>query len=163
MAVAEGHRGKVQVTTAATSENTVAELREWRITGASRNVITYTAFGDTVTNKKMGAYNPGTLTFSGYFDGTDSTGQVELINTLTDGQKIGNSCTGVTDMSTTIKKLRLWMNDDTGYSNYGYWSCTGSSGAIYINGIDVSINTDGLGEITFSGEITDGAIEWSTA
>jgi hypothetical protein len=161
MAVAEGRLGKVTVylatdATSSVAPQTVAELGEWSISGISRNMIDYTAFGDTVAKHKPGMLDPGTVTFSGFFDRTDSTGQVQLITSLTSGGAISNSTTRV------LKHLRLWANDDTTFDGYGYFSCTGSSGEVYITSMETGTNKDGICTITFTGKVTKGAMEWST-
>ena len=87
MAVAEGRNGKVEIgiPSSGSTSHTVAELGNWSLSGASRNMIDYTAFGDTVSKFKPGMLDPGTLSFEGHYDGTDSTGQVNMITWLTSG------------------------------------------------------------------------------
>jgi hypothetical protein len=126
-------------------------------------MIDYTAFGDVTMKFKPGMFDPGTITVTGHYDPTDSTGQQELIRAMTSGRAIGNSCTGVTDLSTYIKHLRLWENDDTSFESYGWWSCTGSSGRVYITGVDLATNKDGLGTITFSMKVSEGAMAFTTS
>ena len=161
MSVAEGRHGKVTVVAGSSPAiHTIAELGEWSIGGQDRNMIEYTAFQDTVRKFKPGMLDPGTLTFRGFYDGTDTTGQVKLVNSLSSGGAIDNSTWTTADK---LSKLRLWANDDATFESYGFWSCTGSSGEIFITGLEVNQNKDGLSEVTFTGRVSKGALGWSTS
>ena len=117
MGVAEGRNGKVTlVATTTGSEHTVAELGEWSISGISRNMIDFTAFGDETAKYKPGMLDPGTITFNGWYDATDSTGQAQFITLLSSGTIIASSS------NTAPNTLKLWANDDTAFSGYGYFS-----------------------------------------
>lgn len=157
--VAEGRLGKVTVCgTSTAGKHTIAELKSWSISGVSRNMIDASVFGTDVKKFLPGMIDPGTIQFTGFYDGSDSTGQVNLIRSLTSGGSITNTLA-----SSQLSRLRLWPNADASFGSYGFWSCSGSSGKIYITSIDVSINSDGLGEVTFNGKVSDGMMEWSTS
>ncbi len=158
MALAEGRKGKITVQhTSSTAKHTVAELGTWSISGQSRNMIEATAFGDTVMKHRPGMLDPGTLSFSGFFDGSDSTGQVQLLTSLSSGASIDNTTTR------TLHHLRLWANDDTSFESYGYWSVEASSGEIFITGYDVGTDKNGIATVNISAKISKGAIGWSTS
>ena len=159
MAVAEGRNGLVTVTTTAAGKHTIAELGNWSVSGISRDMIDYTAFGDTVKKFKPGMLDPGSISFAGFYDGTDDTGQVSLITYLSSGASIGNSASS----ANMICKLRLWENSDTDFDSYGFWSCTGSSGEIYITSMDLGQDKNGLGTVSFSAKVSKGALGWSTS
>jgi hypothetical protein len=55
MAVSEGRNGSISVVAGSSpSRTTVSEMGSWSIGGMSRNMIDYTAFGDTVSKFKPG-------------------------------------------------------------------------------------------------------------
>jgi hypothetical protein len=127
-------------------------------------MIDITAFGDTVMKYAPGMMNPGTITFSGFCD-AGSTAQSGLINALSNGKWIGNTCTQTgagLGCSTKVKKLRLWANDDNTFPEYGFWSCVGSSGKLFLNGMDVGQDKNGVGTITFTAQVSHGVLAWST-
>ena len=155
MAVAEGRNGKITVQ-ANSTKHTVAEMGNWSVGGINRNMIDYTAFGDTVMKFKPGMLDPGTITFSGFYDGTDSTGQVSLIEAMSSGVAISNT-TG------RIHSLRLWANSDTDFDSYGFWSCVDSSGELYVTSMDLGQDKNGLGTVSFSLKVSKGALAWSTS
>jgi hypothetical protein len=169
MAIAEGKHGKITVRTIVVTTSTagdvytptphtIAEMGTWSVGGQNRDMIEYTAFGDTVKKWKPGMLDPGTITFSGFWDGTDSTGQRKLLEAFTSGVAIDN-----TTERDKLGKLRLWANDDISLSNYGFWSCTGSSGKIYITSIDLGQDKNGLATVSFTAKVSDGYLEWSTS
>jgi hypothetical protein len=161
MAVSEGRNGKITVVEMGSTYqtvHTVAELGTWSISGFNRDMIEYTAFGDTVKKWKPGMLDGGTITFTGFYDGTDSTGQVRLVTALSSGGAIGNSTA-----AGKVSKLRLWANDDPSFDGYGFWSCTGSAGQIYITTVDLSQDKNGLGTISFTAKVSKGELAWSTS
>ena len=158
MAVAQGRKGKITVDeSTGTKIYTVAEFGTWNISGINRNMIEHTAFGDDVMRFKPGFIDPGSISFSGFFDGTDSTGQGFLIGLLSSGYSISNSS------ARDLRKLRLWANDDTTLSNYGFWSCTGSSGEIFVQSMETAQDKNGLGTVSFTLKISEGLMAWSTS
>lgn len=59
--------------------NLVAGIGTWSMTGFQPDVLESTAFGDTVKSwTEAGIGDGGTITFSGNYDPTDTTGQVAL-------------------------------------------------------------------------------------
>jgi hypothetical protein len=136
-------------------------MGSWSVGGMSRNMIDYTAFGDTVSKYKPGMLDPGTITFEGFYDKTDTTGQLQLITALSSGGAISNTThSGTAELS--LSKLRLYANDDTTFDGFGAWSCTGSSGEIYITSFESETNKDGIATVRFSGKVSKGALAWTT-
>ena len=165
MPVTEGRKGLVTVCCSGTTgRETVAEMGEWSITGMALPMIEYSAFGDTVQRFKPGIMDPGSFTFSGYFDGSTWASAGNLVRlmtcTLNNGIPIGNSTLAA---AVPLKKLRLWANTDSDLESYGFWGTTNSSGDIYITGLEAGTAKDGIGTVTFSGKVATGYFEWSTS
>ena len=168
MAVAEGRNGKVVIgitssgaTTGLGLSQTVAELGEWSIGGISRNMVDYTAFGDEAQKFKPGMINPGTISFSGFFDGTDDYGQNKMITWLSSGTPIYCSSSHGCPC-----KLRLWANDDTSFDSYGFWKMSTAGGAdarIYFTNMETGQSKDGLAPISFDLQISGALLQWATA
>jgi hypothetical protein len=161
MAVSEGRNGNISVVQGASSgiRVNIAEMGSWSVGGMSRNMIDYTAFGDTVSKYKPGMLDPGELTFEGFYDKTDTTGQGKLITALSSGGTIDNSTYTTADK---LRKLRLYANDDTSFDGYGAWSCTGSSGELFITSFESETNKDGIATVRFTAKVSKGALSWTT-
>jgi hypothetical protein len=102
--------------------------------------------------------DPGELTFEGFYDASDSTGQAKFITALSSGGSIANT----TFVSGRVSKLRLYANDDTTFDGYGAWSCTGSSGELYITSFESETNKDGIASVRFTAKVSKGALAWTT-
>lgn len=162
MAVSEGRHGSVYVVAGSSpARHKIAEMGSWSVGGMSRNMIDYTAFGDTVSKFKPGMLDPGTLTFEGFYDASDTTGQLNLITALSSGGAIGNSTHGSQGVS-VVTKLRLYANDDTSFDGFGAWSCTGSSGELYLTSFESETNKDGIATVRFTAKVSKGALGWTT-
>jgi hypothetical protein len=105
---------------------------------------------------KPGMLDPGEVTFSGFYDASDTTGQVQLITSLSSGGQISNSS------DYPLKQMRFWANDDTTFDGFGYWSASGSSGELYITSLETGTNKDGIATISFTAKVSKGALAWST-
>ena len=157
MPVSEGRNGSISVLTQSSARHTVAEMGSWSIGGMSRNMIDYTAFGDTVAKFKPGMLDPGTLTFEGFYDDTDSTGQATFVTALSSGGVIRNATDGG-----ALRKLRLYANNDTTFDGFGAWSCTGTTGELYITSFESETNKDGIATVRFTAKVSKGALGWTT-
>jgi hypothetical protein len=110
-----------------------------------------------------GMMNPGTMTFSGFCD-AGSTYQAALISAINNGLYICNKTTSaLLGNSSTICKLKLWANDDTTFPEFGHWSCSGSSGKIFFNSMDIGQDKNGVASISFTAQVSHGVLAWSTA
>ena len=159
MSVAEGRNGKITIrpTSGSSTEHTIAEMGEWSISGISRNMIDFTAFGDTVAKHKPGMLDPGTISFSGWYDATDSTGQASIITLLTSGTIIASSS------NTAPWLLKLWTNDDSSFDDWGYFRVPAAANSgIYITSMELGTNKDGLCSVNFTGKITGSMIGWTS-
>lgn len=160
MAVQEGRNASVTVLHTTRGEQTIAELGTWSLGGQSRDMIEYTAFGDTVKKFKPGMLDPGEVSFEGFYDPTDDYGQVAMISALSSGIAIGNST------SATLRKLRLWGSGSTAVGStsvYGFWSVIGSSGELYITNMELGQDKNGLGTVSFTLKASLGGWAWSTS
>jgi hypothetical protein len=105
--------------------------------------------------------DPGELTFEGFADinSTASTGQAKLITALSSGGTIDNSTWTTADK---LSKLRLYANDDTTFDGFGAWSCTGTSGELFITSFESETNKDGIASVRFTAKVSKGALSWTT-
>ena len=159
MAVMEGRNGKVTVDTTVGKKKLVAEMGNWSISGWQRDLIEVSAFQDVAKRFAIGLLDPGQVTFSGYYDPSNSSGQGKLIAAFTSGKKISNSTT----VGKACRKLRLWGSDDTSLSNYGFWSVIGSSGAFYITSMELGQEKSGVGSLSITAKVSSGYLAWSTS
>lgn len=163
MAVAEGRNGKITVRTSSAGPYTVAEMGEWSIGGQSRNMIDYTAFGDVTAKYKPGMLDPGTVTFSGFFDGSQTKGVRRLLTALSSGGYIGSSSGAGTAAGGKCRKIRLWANSDLSFESYGFWSCTGSPQAkLFVTGCELGQSKDGLGTMSLTLKVSNNVLKWCT-
>ena len=158
MSIAEGRKGKITImgTVAKSSAHTIAEQSEWAITGISRNVINYSAFGNDIVRSAVGILTPGSWSFSGYYDKTDTTGQAAMIKALSSGTIIyaGSSFGAPWGM-------QFWANDDTALSGYGYFHLAPTSvptDGMQVTSVEYGQSVDGLCSINVSGIITGNAV-----
>lgn len=136
MAKISGKGGWVQI-----GSKKIADMTEWSISGASMDVIRYDpAFDDTMVEKVgSGVTDPGTVSFRGNYDPSDTSGQRGIITTLKAG-------TGITN-------LYLYANTST------MWRVA-SGGTIIITRCDaVTLPRMGAGTISFEGEVEGAEME----
>ena len=161
MAITEGRNGKVTVTAGSSvtkAIHTIGELGTWRISGVSRDLIEHGSFGDTVKQFAVGMLDAGSITFEGFYDPSD-TYQAALIANLSSGISVGNSTTAA------IRRLRVYNSDDTSVAKkdyFGYWSCSGSAGEMYISSMDLGQDKNGLGTISLTARVSGGSLAFST-
>ena len=161
MAVTEGRNARITVRTLSTGTESVvvAEMGTWSISGVSRNMIDVTSFGDTVMGFKPGMLDPGSITFTGFYDPTDSSGQAKIISSLSSGISISDST------SRQLRNLRIWgsMSTSPGSTDvYGFWSSTGSTGAeIFITSMELATDKNNVGTISLTAKVSGGRLAWS--
>ena len=163
MAVATGWRGKITVRTSDTTDETVAEMGSWSISGPTRNLVEVSAFGDTIARQELGTLTGQTITFDGFYDGTD-TGQNALISVLSSNASI-NVSSAVKFGASFPCRLKLWANGDSDLPGFGWWelSSDGSTAYIYLTGMELGQSKDGLGTISFTGAVSGDDMKWSTS
>jgi len=119
----------------------VSEMGTITMGGLTNDVIEHTSFGDTFKLYEFGMGDYGTLSFSGWYDPSDSTGQSILRSAAVNVSKLTN--------------LYLYID------NTSFWAAKTSSvtGAILMTKVDAwTTDKDGLARIDFeakvSGEMT---------
>jgi hypothetical protein len=132
MAVRVGFRGSVRVGT-----YTVAEMGQWSIDGISVELLESTSFGDEWKEYQLGIGDYGTVSFSGNFDMTDTTGQVILESAQRNKSKIGT--------------IRFYV-DNTSY--YTPNITANSDAGVLMQTVKISFDKSGIGKIDFSGKCT---------
>ena len=135
MGAINGSGGKVML-----GANTVAEIKEWSISGFEMGTLETTAFGDTI-RKYMAddTGEPGTISFTGNYDPTDTDGQIAL-NALC---KAG----------TTTTELYLYVDGST------FWRVGAGGEIIVTKASAVTLPRNGLGTISFEGKVSGAWME----
>ena len=136
MTVLCGKNGKVMY-----GSVVVASQVEWSMSGFSQPVVDIpTAFDATVkTYCVPDAGDPGTISFSGNYDPTDTTGQIALATICKAG-------TGITN-------LYLYAATST------FWRVS-SGGSIFVTKAQaVTFPRNGVGTISFEGQVSAAAME----
>jgi len=163
MAVAAGWKGSITMKTSDSTDETIAEMGSWSISGPTRNTISVSAFGDSVARQEITTLTGQSITFNGFYDYT-STGQRALVSLLSSGVPI-RCCTGA---ATFPARLKLWANSDSDRPGYGYWALTTAvsgttSATVYITGMELGQSKDGLGTVSFTAAVVDDDMRWSTS
>ena len=118
----------------------VADIKEWGISGFEMGTLETTAFGDTIrTYIPDDTGEPGTVSFSGDYDPTDTDGQI-AINTLC---KAG----------TTTTDLYLYSDAST------FWRVASGGEIIVTKASAISLPRNGLGTISFEGKVSGAWLE----
>ena len=139
MAVLCGTNGKVMY-----GSVVVASQVEWSISGYTQAVTDIpTAFADTVkTYCAADSGDPGTISFNGNYDPTDTTGAVALDT--------------VCQAGTSITNLYLYANTSV------FWRVS-SGGEIFITKAQaITFPRNGVGSISFEGQVSKAAMELVT-
>ena len=118
----------------------IANIKEWSISGFTMGTLETTAFGSTIKTwipDKTG--DPGTVSFSGNYDPGDSTGQLAIDALCVAG--------------TTSTDLYLYANTST------FWRVGTGGNIITTQGKAVTLPRNGLGTVSFSGQVSGAAME----
>ncbi len=159
MSISQGRKGKITCKTTV-GTHTIAEMGTWSISGQEYNMIEHTAFGDLYPKVKPGMRGGADITFSGYWDASDSSGQKLLVEAWSSGKGIATS----SGTFKALRKMRIWANSSSGLGPKGFWSCTGSTGSkIYITQIDLGQDKAGLATVSFTAKVAGGVLKWSCA
>jgi hypothetical protein len=135
MAAINGAGGKVMI-----GSVTVANIKEWSISGFTMGVLDTTAFTSTVmTFIPDDTGNPGTISFSGNYDPADTTGQAALAILCQAG--------------TTSTNLYLYANTST------FWRVGTGGNIITTKAKAVTFPRNGLGAVSFDGQVSGAALE----
>ena len=119
---------------------TVANIKEWSISGFTMGTLETTAFGTTIkTFIEDGTGDPGTVSFSGNYDPGDTTGQAALAT--------------LCEAGTTSTDLYLYANTST------FWRVGAAGNIITTKAKAVSLPRTGLGSVSFEGKVSGAAME----
>jgi len=135
MSAINGSGGKVML-----GSVTVAEIKEWTLSGFTMGVLETTSFTDTIKvfiADETG--DPGTLSFSGNYDPADSTGQLALDALCVAG--------------TTSTDLYLYANTST------FWRVGSGGNIITTKAKAITLPRSGLGTVSFEGQVSAAAME----
>jgi hypothetical protein len=129
--------------------STVVGLGTWSLNGVTIDDIGVTAFGDTFKQFEDGLKDGGTISFDGWWDCADVTGQEALRYAQNQG--------------TNLTTLRLYI-DNTSYfepcQTTGYWSPTTTSGAdtypsyVEIKSCPLNAANDNVIRVTFEAKVS---------
>lgn len=144
MAVKVGHLGAVKL-----GATTVLGMGTWSISGVTADQLESSVFGDNWKTYEFGMKDGGQVTFNGFLDPADDTGQSVL-------QKYNMD-------NTDITSLRLYVDNTSWYEpnqTAGYFNNTSSTGEdtpiSLVNIISYDIGTDksGLATVSFTAKIS---------
>jgi len=117
-------------------------LGTWSISGVDADQHETSEFADTYKTYLIGLRESGSVTFAGYYDPADSTGQ-DVIRTAW-------------EVATAVTSIRFYVDAAS------YWiPCTknlASTSCIYITSWDIAADKSGLVSCSFTGKIS-GAME----
>lgn len=136
MAVNQAYKGKITL-----GANTVANANKWGINGMTNKLIESSAFADEFEKFVYGMGNGGKLSFSGYYDATDTNGQNALMTAYINKTTLATG---------TTNDPRVY------YSATGYFEL--SSGAeCLVETIDIGeADLSGLVPISFTLQVSGG-------
>ncbi len=118
----------------------IANIKEWSLSGFVMGTLDTTAFGTTIqTAIPDGTGDPGTVSFSGNYDPSDTTGQA-AIDAL---------CTGGTEST----DLYLYANTST------FWRVGSGGTIITTKGKAITFPRNGIGTVSFEGKVQGAAME----
>ncbi len=119
---------------------TIANIKEWSMSGFTQAPTEITAFENTIKVYLVAdAGEPGTLSFSGNYDPRDTTGQAVL--------------SSICEVGTEITQLYLYAATST------FWR-VGSGGVIIVTkGKSATLPRSGVGTISFEGKVSGAAME----
>ena len=135
MAAISGSGGKVML-----GSVTVANIKEWSISGFVMGTLETTAFSSTIkTFIPDECGDPGTISFSGNYDPADTNGQAALDALCVAG--------------TTSTDLYLYANTST------FWRVGSSGNIITTKAKAVTFPRCGLGTVSFEGKVSGDDME----
>lgn len=145
MAVKVGYLGKVTL-----GSTTIVGMGTWSISGIVADQMESSAFGDNWKSFEFGMKDGGTVSFDGFLDPADSTGQQAL-------QKYNLDNTDVTSLRLYVDTTSYYApSQSTSYFAPGTLS-TGQSGKVShvnITSYDISMDKSGLATVSFTAKVT---------
>lgn len=144
MAVKVGHLGKVTL-----GADTIVGMGTWTISGITADQMDASDFGDNWKTFEFGMKDGGQVTFNGFLDPADTTGQEALQKANMD--------------NTDLTSLRLYVDNTSYYipnQTAGYFSPNATTGEdtpaswVNITAFDISMDKAGLATISFTGKVS---------
>lgn len=109
----------------------------WKMDGITTELLDTTSFGDTAKTFITGMLDYGNITFSGFYDPADTTGQAALITANKNNTKL-------TDVKLFIDSTSGWVPDLTSDSGSG----------LLVTSWSIGFDKSGLGTIDFTAKAT---------
>ena len=136
MTAINGKNGKVMY-----GSVVLAEMVDWSMSGFSQPVTAApTAFSDTIKRYLVAdAGDPGTISFSGNYDPTNTDGQMAIATQCQAGSELTN--------------LYLYANTST------FWRVSAGGKIIVTRCNAITFPRNGIGKIEFEGQVSDAAME----
>ena len=133
--------GKNAKVTVGVGDSQISLIGTWSLSGMSSDILEETAFGDTYKKYKTGLLDGGTISFSGLFDPSDTTGQ-DVIRTANQNQ-------------TLITSIKFWYSS-VSYYTPAYTSITGSG--VYVTSWEIGADKSALMTASFQVKLTGGLV-----
>ena len=145
MAVKVGHLGKV-----ALGASTIVAMGTWSLSGITADQMESSAFGDNWKTYEFGMKDGGQISFNGFLDPADTTGQQAL-------QKANIDNTDLTSLRLYVDNTSYYEPCQTaGYFAPGTLSTGQDTPASHVNitTYDISMDKAGLATISFTGKVS---------
>ena len=145
MAVKVGYLGKVTL-----GASTIVGMGTWTLSGITADQMEATVFGDNWKSYEFGCKDGGQISFNGFLDPADTTGQQAL-------QKANMDNTDLTSLQLFVDNTSYYIpSASTSYFAPGSLS-TGQSGKVShvnITSYDISMDKAGLATISFTAKVS---------
>ena len=140
MANTGGRVGRLAKVTLGTDK--IAEIGSWSCDGISIDMLDDPQFGDEFKTYQMGMGDYGTVSFGGWWDMSDTTGQKILESALNNKSKIID--------------IRFYVNSVSYYTpNTNAASSGGTTEAgMWVQSMRIGFEKGGIGTIEFTGKLT---------
>ena len=116
----------------------ISEMGTWSVSGMTNEMLEHSKFGDQEKEFEFGMADYGAISFNGFFDMTDTTGQRLLESAFINKSKFTNA-------------LKFYI-DNTSY--YTADVTNNSASAFLMQSISVNYDKSGIGTITFQVKIS---------
>lgn len=116
----------------------VSEMGTWQISGMTNDMLEHSEFGDEEKEFEFGMTDYGSISFNGFFDMADTTGQKLLESAFINKSKFTNA-------------LKFYI-DNTSY--YTVDVTNNSASAFLMQSISVGFDKSGIGTITFQAKVS---------
>ena len=145
MAVKAGYLASVTLGT-----STIVAMGTWSLSGITADQMESSSFGDNWKTYEFGMKDGGTISFDGFLDPADTTGQQALMKANLD--------------NTDLTSLRLYVDNTSYYepcqttSYFAPGSLSTGQDTVYsyvnITSYDIGMDKAGLGTVSFTGKVS---------